>query len=210
MQIEKVIPIIRRSNIGNVLYKARPTSNFLGVFGLKERPADNVFLETGDLTDLDLGPLINQLYKRFRRSIPKDFALIAYPESFTKIENETFVSTQFHLVDLDLYTYLITIEAINKTNVNIQSTNYGDLFYLDGRLVDYSALIQKNIFNYSFILNEYSPLVPYIYKKRDEKFFTDQPVEDFLFNFKKSFSNFDLEASFNSLEILSNIGNHIT
>jgi len=210
MQIEKVIATIRKSNIGSVLYKAKPTGNFLGVFGVKERPLDDVFLETGDLMDLDLAPLVIQSYKRFRKSIPKDFALIAYPEAFTKIGDETFISNQFHMIDLDLYTYLITIEAINKTNVNIQSTNYGELFYLDGRLVDYSSLIQKNIFDYSFILNQHSVLVPYIYKKRDANFFTDQTVEDFLFNFKKSFSNLDIEASFNSLEILSNIGNLTT
>ena len=208
MQIEKIIANIRKSNIGNLLYKAKPTGNFVGVFGLKRRPANDVFLETGKLDDIDFPPIIEQSYKRFRKSIPKDFALIVYPDAFAVTGSETFVSTQFHIIDLDLYAYLITMEAIKRDNLGIQSSSYSELFYLDGRLVDYSALVRQNIFNYSFILTEYSALVSYIYKKRNAEFFAEQNVEDFLLNFSKYFKTTDIKKTFDSLEILSSIGTH--
>jgi hypothetical protein len=208
MQIEKIIANIRKSNIGNVLYKAKSTGNFVGVFGLKQRPANDVFLETGSLDDLDFAPIIEQSYKRFRKSIPKDFALIVHPEAFANAGDETFVSTQFHIIDLDLYAYLITMEAIKRDNLGIQSSAYSELFYLDGRLVDYSNLIRQNIYNYSFILTEYSALVSYIYKKRNAELFSEENVEDFLLNFSKYFKTSDVKKTFNSLEILSSIGTH--
>lgn len=205
MQIEKIVTAIRKSNIGNVLYKARPSGNFLGVFGLKQRPPDQIFLETGDLEDIGFAPVINQAYKRFRKSIPKDFAIVAYPEAFQKVGTETFSHNQFHIIDLDLYAYLITAQAINTDKLGVQSTNYSELFYLDGRLIDLSNVINKYIFNYSFILTEYSSLMPYIYKKKDAEFFADKNAEDILFNFQKNSKNFDIEANFESLQILSNI-----
>jgi hypothetical protein len=208
MQIEKIIANIRKSNIGNVLYKAKSTGNFVGVFGLKRRPTNDVFLETGSLDDLDFAPIIEQSYKRFRKSIPKDFALIVHPEAFANAGDETFVSTQFHIIDLDLYAYLITMEAIKRDNLGIQSSAYSELFYLDGRLVDYSNLICQNIYNYSFILTEYSALVSYIYKKRNAELFSEENVEDFLLNFSKYFKTSDVKKTFNSLEILSSIGTH--
>lgn len=208
MQIEKIIANIRKSNIGNVLYKAKSTGNFVGVFGLKQRPTNDVFLETGSLEDLDFAPIIEQSYKRFRKSIPKDFALIVYPDAFANVGDETFVSTQFHIIDLDLYAYLITMEAIKRDNLGIQSSAYSELFYLDGRLVDYSNLICQHIYNYSFILTEYSALVSYIYKKRNAELFSEENVEDFLLNFSKYFKTSDVKKTFNSLEILSSIGTH--
>lgn len=207
MQIEKIVATIRASNIGNVLYKTRPAGNYLGVFGLKRRPPDENFLETGTLEDIGFAPVVNQAYKRFRKSIPKDFVIITYPEAFSRVDNQIFTHNQFQLVDLDLYTYLITIQAITNDKLGIQSSNYSNLFYLDGRLVDYSKIIHQNMFNYSFILTEYSSLMPYIYKKKDAEFFADEPAENILFNFNKSSTNFDIEMNFDSLQILSNIAN---
>lgn len=210
MQIEKVVAAIRQSDIGKVMYKARPSSNFVGVFGLKPRPSDKDFLETGTLDDIGFGPVVTGAHKRFRQSIPKDFAIIIYPESFYRHEDEVFIRPQYQMVDIDLYTYLVTTQAIKSDKLGIESSNYNNLFYLDGRLVDFSEIIHKNMYNYSFILSEYSPLIPYIYRKRTPEFFTDENVEDVLINVKKYAKDFNVEMSFDSLQLLSGISPVVT
>ena len=203
MQIEKLIASIRLSNIGKIMYKTRPSSNFLGVFGLKQRPPDTDFLESGSLEDIGIAPIVKEAYKRYRQSIPKDFAIVAIPEKYSKTGDKTFVHSQYHMVDIDLYTYLLVVQAIHKDKIPIESTSYNNLFLLDGRFVDYTNLINQNLFNYSFILGEYSSLIPYIYKKRTPEFFTEENVEDSLFNYRKCFSEFDVNSNFESLQILS-------
>lgn len=205
MEIEKIVAGIRQSDIGKVMYKARPVSNFVGVFGLKPRPPDKDFLETGTLDDIGFGPVITQAHKRFRQCIPKDFAIVICPESFSKYENEVFIRPQYQMIDIDLYTYLVTMQAIKSDNLGIESSNYNNLFYLDGRLVDFTEAIHKNMYSYSFILSEYSPLIPYIYRKRTPEFFTDENVEDALVNVKKYSKDFNVEMSFDSLQLLSSI-----
>jgi hypothetical protein len=206
MQIEKIVAAIRKSDIGKVMYKARPAGNFLGVFGLKPRPPDTVFLETGTLEDIGLTPVVNQTYKRFRQSISKDFAILACPESYCQLPDDTFSTrVQYQLVDLDLYTYLITIQAITDNKLLVESTGYSKLFYLDGRFINYQTIINQNMFNYSFVFSEYSPLTPYIYRKRNAEFFAEENIEDVLISFKKSAEKFDLQTNFESLQLLSNI-----
>lgn len=205
MQIEKVVAAIRQSDIGKVMYKARPSSNFVGVFGLKPRPPDKDFLETGTLEDIGFGPVVTQAQKRFRLSIPKDFAIVIYPESFSKHEDGLFIRPQYQMIDIDIYTYLVTIQAIKSDKLGIESSNYNNLFYLDGRLVDLTEIIHKNMYNYSFTLSEYSPLIPYIYRKRTPEFFSDENVEDVLVNVKKYSKDFNVEMSFDSLQLLSGI-----
>lgn len=205
MQIDKIVAAIRHADIGKVMYKARPSGNYLGVFGLKKRPSDEEFLQTGTLEDVGFAPVVNQAYKRFRLSIPKDFVILAYPESFHPHENGTVVRNQYQMVDLDIYTYLVAMQAVTNDKLLIESSNYNSLFYMDGRLVDYTKLINENLFNYSFILTDYSPLIPYIYKKQSPQFFADDNVEDILFNVKCNFENLDIKMNFDSLQLLSNI-----
>ncbi|NDB81669.1 MAG: hypothetical protein EB127_02785, partial [Alphaproteobacteria bacterium] len=57
------------------------------------------------------------------------------------------------------------------------------------------------------IFSEYSPLTPYIYKKKSAEFFADENVEDILVNFQKLSKSSNLEATFDSLHLLSNITN---
>ena len=205
MQIEKVVAAIRQSDIGKVMYKARPSSNFVGVFGLKPRPPDKDFLETGTLEDIGFAPVISGAHKRFRQNIPKDFAIIIYPESFSRHEDEVFVRPQFQMIDIDLYTYLATLQAIKSDKLGIESSNYNNLFYLDGRLVDYTEIIHKNMYNYSFVLSEYSSLIPYIYRKRTVDLFADENVEDTFQYVKKYSKDFNVEMGFDSLQLLSGI-----
>jgi hypothetical protein len=205
MRIEKVFAAIRQSDIGKVMYKAKPGGNFLGVFGLKRRPPDEEFLQTGTLADIGFAPVVNQSYKRFRQSIPKDFVVLAYPECFTKTGEKIFVHNQFQMIDLDIYTYLVTIKAIVNDKIPIESTNYNNLFYSDGRFVDYTNILNENIYNCSFILGEGSSLVPYIYKKQSAHFFNDDTIEDTLANFKSCFPELDVQTNFESLQLLSSI-----
>jgi hypothetical protein len=208
MQIEKIVAIIRHSDIGKVMYKARPSGNFLGVFGVKPRPPDDIFLETGTLDDIGFAPVISQSYKRFRQSIPKDFVILACPESHCRLPDDTFsTKTQFQMIDLDIYTYLVAMEAVTNDKLLIESTGFNKLFYSDGRFVDYQSTIKQHMFNYSFIFSEYSPLTPYIYRKKSAEFFADENVEDILINFQKLSKSSNLEATFDSLQLLSNITN---
>lgn len=206
MQIEKIVAAIRKTDIGKIMYRARPAGNFLGVFGLKPRPPDSIFLETGSLEDIGFAPVINQAFKRFRQSISKDFVILACPKSYCQLPDGTFSTRmQYQLVDLDLYTYLITIQAITDEKLLVESTAYSKLFYLDGRLVDYQSIINQNMFNYSFVFSEYSSLTPYIYRKKSPEFFAEENIEDILISFTKSAEKFDLQTNFESLQLLSNI-----
>lgn len=207
MQVEKVFATIRQSDIGQILYKTRPSGNFLGVFGLKKRPKDEDFLESGTLADIGPAPVVFQAYKRFRQSIPKDFVVIAIPESYYRNGSEVFIRNQYQILDLDIYTYLVTVKAVIENKIPIESTEYNTLFYLDGRFIDYTNIINENINNCSFILGEYSSLIPYIYKKQSPQLFGDKDIEDVLFNFQMYSKNFDIEMNFESLQLLSSIAN---
>lgn len=207
MKIEEVVSIIRKSDIGNLIYKLKQTNNFLGVYGLKRRPDDINFLETGDIVDLDSSSTIKKAYILFRAFIPKDFVIVSCPKYWTIAnENKAYAVNEYHLIDLDLYTYLIIAEALRLNLFSLDSTSFSSLFYKDGCQVDYTALILEHIHKYSFILGDHSNLIPYIYKKNSKDLFGELSAEDILVSsFGVNASEIDL--AFLDLNIFSNIKN---
>lgn len=181
MEIDNLISNIRKSNIGNIMYKVKPMSSYLGVFGLKQRPDDAAFLETGTVENIDIQPVIRKSYKFFRTIIPKDFALTVYPKHWIKTADDTYsVLHEYHLVDIDVYTYLAVAEGISSGTIPNASHNYSHLFYYDGRFVDYTNLLNQYIPKFTFILANESKLIPYIWQKKDSTLFGELSADDFL------------------------------
>jgi hypothetical protein len=209
MNIEKIVSIIRKSDIGNIMYKIKPTGNFLGVYGLKSRPKDTEFLETGDLIDIDNATIVNKSYTLFRNFIPKDFAVISTPKFWIKTsEDNAYPINEYHLVDIDIYAYLLVLEGIKSENIPINTTNFNNLFYLDGRKIDYSSTVMSNIHKYSLILGDKSNITPYIYKKINTNLFSESCADDFLIN-SCGFNAKQIEVAFEQLNIFSNIKEQI-
>ena len=209
MQIEKIVSIIRKSNIGNLIYKIKTNDNFLGVYGLKQRHPDITFLESGPLNDIDNFGLIKKQINLFRTFIPKDFVVLAMPKSWIKSDSENFYPiNEYHLIDLDLYAYLLVAEGVRSGAIAIGSSEYSELFLLDGRQVDYTNSITSNIFQYSLTLSPNSSLLPYVYKKNNSALFNEQSIDDFLIA-SKGVSFEDLKTSFNDLNIFSSIDKQI-
>lgn len=207
MEIEQVISIIRKSDIGNLMYKLKPSNNFLGVHGLKRRPDDITFLQSGQVTDIDDFSTIRKAQTLFRIFIPKDFVIISFPKHWV-IANDGrgYPVSEYHLIDLDLYTYLVMAEALRLNLFTVGSTPFSSLFYKDGRQVDYTDLVLQNIHKYSFILGDHSNLIPYIYKKNSKDLFAELSAEDILVApFGVDCSQLDL--AFVELNIFSNIKN---
>lgn len=205
MEIENLVSFIRKSNIGNLMYKAKPAGNFLGVYGLKARPKDIDFLETGPLEDIDNSAIIKKNYTLFRSFIPKDFAVISTTKYWIKTNQDTaFPINEYHLVDIDIYTYLLVAEAFRTDVLPLASTNFNHLYYFDGRFVDYTSLITQNIHRYSLILGEKSNLTPYIYKKENINLFSETSSDDFLIN-SSSFTVDQIKEIFNEINIFSDI-----
>ena len=209
MQIEKIVSIIRKSNIGNLIYKIKTNDNFLGVYGLKQRHPDIAFLESGPLNDIDNFGLIKKQINLFRTFIPKDFVVLATPKSWIKSDSENFYPiNEYHLIDLDLYAYLLVAEGVRSGAIGIASSEYSDLFFLDGRQIDYTNTITSNIFQYSLTLAPNSSLISYIYKKNNPALFNEQCIDDLLIA-SKGVSFEDLKTSFNDLNIFSSIDKQI-
>jgi hypothetical protein len=209
MQIEKIVSIIRKSNIGNLIYKIKTNDNFLGVYGLKQRPLDVAFLESGTLNDIDSFGLARKQINLFRTFIPKDFVVLATPKSWIKSNSDSFYPiNEYHLIDLDLYAYLLVAEGVRSGSIGIGSSEYSELFLLDGRQIDYTNSITSNIFQYSLTLAPNSNLISYIYKKNNSALFNEQCIDDFLIA-SKGVSFEDLKTSFNDLNIFSSIDKQI-
>jgi hypothetical protein len=209
MEIEKIVSLIRKSDIGNIMYKVKPAANFLGVYGLKTRPKDIEFLETGTLIDIDNVSTIKKSYNLFRTFIPKDFAVVNVPKYWTKTNDNTmYPINEYHLIDIDIYTYLLAAEGLRSKSIPLGSTPYVDLFYLDGREVDYTDSLLKNMYIYSLILSDKSNLIPYIYKKTNSSLFSELSAEDFLMT-SHSFDASQLDSIFKEINIFSNIKNEI-
>lgn len=204
MEIEKIVSIIRKSNIGNLIYKIKTNDNFLGVYGLKQRPTDVVFLESGPLNDLDNFTLIKKQMNLFRTFIPKDFVVLATPKSWVKSIDNFYPINEYHLIDVDLYAYLLVAEGVRSGVIRIGSSEYAELFFLDGRRIDYTNTITSNIFQYSVTLAPSSNLIPYIFKKNNSTLFHEQCVDDFLIA-PKGASFEEIVTSFTNLNIFSSI-----
>jgi len=207
MSIDEVVSIIRKSDIGNLMYKLKPSNSFLGVFGLKRRPDDIHFLETGSITDIDDGSTVKKSQILFRAFIPKDFAVLSYPKYWVKSNDEkSYPVNEYHLVDIDLYTYLLTAEAVRSELLTVGSTSFSGLFYKDGCQVDYTDIILQNMHRYSFILGDHSHLIPYICKKNTKDLFGELSMEDFLVSSYGLDGN-QLDSAFAELNIFSSIKN---
>lgn len=207
MEIEQVVSIIRKSDIGNLMYKLKPANNFFGVHGLKRRPDDITFLQSGQVTDIDDFSTIRKAQTLFRIFIPKDFVIISSPKHWVIANDErAYPVSEYHLIDLDLYTYLVMAEALRLNLFTVGSTSFSSLFYKDGCQVDYTDLILQNIHKYSFILGDHSNLIPYIYKKNSKDFFAELSVEDILVA-PYGVDCRQLDLAFLELNIFSNIKN---
>jgi hypothetical protein len=209
MQIEKIVSMIRKSDIGNVMYKVKPTNNFLGVYGLKTRPSDIQFLETGTVSDLDHGPTIKKSQSLFRTFVPKDFAVLTSPKFWVRSQDNKFYPVnEYHLIDIDLYAYLALAESVRLGQILVGSTAYTNLFLVDGRPIDYTRIILENINQYSLILSDESKLIPYIYKKNNQSFFGETYAEDFLIG-SFGLDDIQLQVAFEELNIFFDIKNAI-
>lgn len=209
MQIEEIISMIRKSDIGSVMYKAKPMNNYLGVYGLKVRPTDVQFLDTGSVLDIDHGPTIKKSQQLFRSYIPKDFAFVSYPKFWVRAyDNKLYPVNEYHLIDIDLYAYLLAAEGIREGFIQPGSNNYSHLFFSDGRPVDYTKLILENIYKYSLILGDQSKLIPYIYKKNSQTLFGEISADDILVG-PFGMDDNQLELAFKEISIFSDIKNEI-
>jgi hypothetical protein len=209
MQIEEIVSMIRKSDIGNIMYKMKPNNNYLGVYGLKVRPTDIQFLETGPITDVDHAATIKKSQTLFRTYIPKDFVMLSSPKFWVKAQdNKAYAVNEYHLVDLDLYTYLLAAEAARMDLISPGSNNYSHLFFSDGRQTDYTKIILENIYKYSFILGDESKLIPYIYKKNNQTFFAEISADDVLIG-PFGLDENQLELAFQELNIFFDIKNKI-
>jgi hypothetical protein len=208
MEIKTLFSNIRSSNIGNILYKVKSNSNFCGVFGLKIRPPDTEFLETGDAKYLDTYSVVKKSQNYFRKIIPKDYVVISLPTSYILNENGYTTYNQYQLIDVDIYAYLLVAKAISTNQIPAGSNPYTNLFYIDGRRVDYSDKLLKNIFSCSAYLSEESVLIPYMYKKLNSDIFLEANIEDFLsgsFSVCLDKENPNYINEFLSIDIFSNI-----
>lgn len=208
MTIAEIVGAIRKSDIGNIMYKVKPTGNFLGVYGLKHRPKDIEFLESGGLEDIDNADTIKKSYTLFRKTIPKDFAMLSMPKYWIKNNDKSYPINQYYMLDIDIYTYLLVAEGIRSENLPINSTNFNNLFYYDGRFVDYTNILIENMPKYSFILGDKSNMLPYIYKKQTTALFSESCVEDFLIN-SCCYDDQQVISAFNEIKIFSSIKEEI-
>jgi len=208
MEIKTLFSNIRSSNIGNILYKVKPNSNFCGVFGLKKRPSDAEFLETGDTNYLDTYTVVKKSQNYFRKIIPKDYVVISSPASHILDEKGYTTYNQYQLIDVDIFAYLLVAKAIATNQVPPGTNPYTNLFYVDGRRVDYSSKLLENIFSCSAYLSENSVLIPYMYKKLNPDIFLEANIEDFLsgsFSVCSDKENPNYINEFLSIDIFSNI-----
>jgi hypothetical protein len=209
MNIDKIISNIRSSNIGTIMYRVKPISTYMGTFGLKQRPPDADFLESGPVENLDHGPTIKKTYKFFRTIIPKDFAVTVHPSYWTKnLEEQLYPVNEYHLIDIDVYAYLVLAEGVRLNLIPSTSNDYAHLFYSDGRQIDYTEALVSNMNKYTFILKHESNLIPYVYQKKNPSTFAELGIDDFLV--ASSFvTHEDLASIFENLNIFSNNKNTI-
>jgi len=209
MNVDKIISNIRNSNIGDIMYKVKPVSTYIGTFGLKPRPSDVSFLESGSLDNIDHEATIKKAHKFFRSIIPKDFAVVVHPKYWLKnTDNSLFPINEYHLIDIDIYGYLILAEGIRLNLVPSTSNNYSHLFYLDGRSVDFTDLLISNMNKYTFVLNNQSKIIPYIWQKKNTSTFAELTIDDFLVG-SPPVTYEDLNSIFENLNIFADNKNKI-
>lgn len=211
MDIEKLIERVRQENLSNLLYGTRLVGNYIGIFGLKKRPDDATFKETGTLDDLDFKATVDGTAKLVRKSIPYDFCLIAYPNAFASLGDARYaIQYTYQIIDSDIYAYLMCVQAIKANKLKVMDSPYADIFYYDGRFVDLSEHILKVIHKYTFYLSEKSCLLPYIYARRTKGIYSEDNVEDLLFNLPKVVLAENINDIFSSMNLLSSIDNNKT
>lgn len=209
MDIEKLIERIRQENLSSLLYGTRLVGNYIGIFGLKKRPEDIIFKETGTLEDLDLKVNVDKTTKLIRKFIPGDFCVIAYPNGFAPLGDGRYaIQYTYQIIDCDIYAYLMCVQAIKANKLKVIDSPYSDIFYFDGRLVDLSEYLLKSIHNYTFFLSEKSCVTPYMYSRRTKGIYSEDNVEDLLFNLPKVVLAENIKDIFSSMTLLSNIELH--
>jgi hypothetical protein len=124
------------------------------------------------------------------------------------LEEELYPLNEYHLIDIDIYAYLILAEGIRLNVIPSTSNDYAHLFYSDGRQIDYTEVLVSNMNKYTFVLKNESKLIPYIYQKKNPSTFAELGIDDFLV--ASSFvTHEDLGSIFENLNIFSNNKNII-
>jgi hypothetical protein len=209
MDIEKLIARIRQENLSSLLYGTRLVGNYIGIFGLKKRPDDIDFKETGTLEDLDIKASVDKTTKLIRKSIPGDFCVIAYPSNFAPLGDERYaIQYNYQIIDCDIYAYLMCAQAIKANKLKVVDSSYSDIFYFDGRFVDLSHYLLDHIHEHTFFLSERSCLIPYMYSRRTKGIYSGDNVEDLLFNLPKVVGAENIKDIFSLMTILSNINSN--
>lgn len=209
MDIEKLVQRIRQEKLSTLLYGTKLVGNYVGIFGLKTRPLDSVFAETGSLEDLDLKEMIDKNTKLVKKFIPDDFCVIGYPVAFAPAGDRRYaIQYAYQIIDSDIYAYLMCVQAVKANKLKVQDSTYADIFYFDGRFFDLSEFLLKEIHKYTFFLSERSSLIPYIYVRKTKGIYSGENVEDLLFNLPKFVLEEDINNIFSLMNLLSNIQTH--
>lgn len=209
MDIEKLVQRVRQEKLSNLLYGTKLVGNYVGIFGLKTRPNNSVFAETGSLDDLDVKEIVDKSTKLVRKFIPEDFCVIGYPTAFSPAGGKRYaIQYSYQIIDADIYAYLMCVQAVKANKLKVQDTTYADIFYFDGRFIDLSEFLLKEIYKYTFFLSEKSSLFPYMYMRKTKGIYSGENVEDLLFSLPKFVVEEDIDIIFSAMNLLSNIQSH--